>query len=354
MKKNKSFITICLLVFFLSCFFNNAQTEDRQGERQKIDFLRKIAKASREISYSASIHKEYFYNPDSVGVFEKRVVKIDENNMLQQFTFPESMSDVITIQKGDIYYHKQVDSDIVDVSVSSGETNVGAEISDDVYLLKRNYDFIFLRTEKFGDYVTDVVKVVSKYRDRDWLQMWVGAENGFIFRLERYDSNDIKIYQEYVENIVLNPEIDTKLFEISKENTASTSRRSDRAYFNNLADLRAIWKKTVLVPKFIPSGFILDRISTFEGPTSTGDRSKYIQLHYTDGLSRISLFQRVAKGEKQDMGVGIRFYDNRRIIRISETRNNVSLTLFSDLPEEMLLDLFKTLNRNDEEECESN
>ncbi|MFC1493514.1 hypothetical protein ACFL6O_06085 [candidate division KSB1 bacterium] len=349
MKTYKSFITILFIFSLLSGLFYFTDTEARQQvNNQKVDFLRKIAKASREISYSATIHKEYFYTQDSIGVYEKKVIKIDEGNMLQQFTYPERRTNTITIKKGDVYYHKRLNSDTVYVTISSGVTNVGSEISDDTYLLKRNYDFIFLRTEKIGKYVTDVVKVVSKYRDRDWLQMWVGPENGFIFRLERYDSEDKKVYQEYVEDVVLSPEINKELFEIGEGKIILESRRSDRKEYDNLADVETMWNKPLLVPKFTPSGFILERISTFKRRNNN-----YIQLDYTDGLSYISLFQREAKGEKRDLGIGSSFEANKRITRIIEIRNDVALTLFSDLPEDTLLSLFKSLMKKEDEEADS-
>ncbi len=353
MNKSRLLTTFLIAVVILTGLVPYSDAAAQQTKDRNVKFLRKIAKASREISYSAIIHKEYYYTPDSVGVYKKEVIKIDKDNMLQHFTYPEGMSRQVTIKKGDRFFHKQMDSDEIRMRYSYNETNVGEELSDDVYLMKRNYDFIFLRAEKIGNHVADVVKVISKYRDRDWLQIWVGSDNGFIFKLERYDSDDVKIYQEYVQNLVFNPEIDKKLFEIDQEKVSTEGNPSNREFYNNLADLKMIWKDEILIPKFIPSGFVLDRILTSEAENSRGKRSKYIQLHYTDGLSTISLFQRDAKGEKRDLNIGFRYWDNCRIVRILEAKNDVSLTMFSNLPEETVVELFKSLNRKYEEECES-
>ncbi|MFQ5629822.1 MAG: MucB/RseB C-terminal domain-containing protein, partial [bacterium] len=67
----------------------------------------------------------------------------------------------------------------------------------------------------------------------------------------------------------------------------SLRRRSSARKYHDMAALMSSYTETLLIPNKLPSGFTLQRIRAFQK-----ERKSFVHLHYGDGLSMISLFQR--------------------------------------------------------------
>ncbi len=328
--KNICLIYIAILAGILLEYPVVAQT----SQDSDLKFLEKISIASQELSFSALYYKEYFVQ-DSIRIYKKRIVKVDNNNIWEKYEYPARISNNIVITKDDVIITKHLDKDSVSAMRSSNRRE-SMFPSDNIALFRKNYKVKVLEEDVFNNIKVDVAKIYSRSRDRNWLKLWVDKKSGFIYQLERYDPDKNLLYREHVEELDFN--IDRSIFEVKEE---FKIREATRKSFESIADIYEQIDFSIMAPRFMPPGFVLDQIFLYfdeEGDPLT------VMFNYSDGLTSFSLFQEHSD-DKMDMEVGSRYTLNTKLYRIQAIKKNVHLRMYGDLPEDKMIDIFKTISR---------
>jgi len=328
------FTTRIQIAFFLFVSGLFATGDGIAQKDKNTQFLTKISRAYADLTYKAKVTKEGLDNGKIVRKYVDETVVLGSEKRWVRRIYPKGYySDKEILHIGNLYYVKVVGKDSVLVRFRRPVKGVLSN-ADDMMLLEKNYYINFLRTEKVQNRTADVVNIVSRYKDRSFIKIWVDKENGFIYRIEKYDRNNNKIYQVFTEDVVFNPKVEPGLFAITYTGNLPSERT--RKTYEGIPDLLQDLRKPVLVPKQIPPGFVLDKIIVQER-----NEEKIIQFYYKDGLTDLSFFQGPDTRKERKFGVTSRDIDGRIQGRI--VKDNVRLVLVGDLPKDTLYEIFQNI-----------
>lgn len=334
--KLQSRILVVILTLLFGIFLHEDTFAQRRSSRQTRinELLHKIASASDSISYEALTTYERF-TKDGVRRRQEKSVILGSYRGWWQNTIPEESSNRVVIFRDNLFYGIYLDKDSVGVPWRGSRG--GIIKAENIPVLKRNYSINFLPEEKIQNFLTDVVVMSPINKDRSKIKIWVDKKTGFIFRYEKYDKENNKIYQWFTENVIFNPDIDESLFDVEYSGTIPSA--PNRKEYESILEIAQELNMPLVVPQVFPSGFLLSK-------KSVGYREEQPTVHfyYTDGLWSFSLFQ--TKDEKKESEMNIRKW-NDRIYRISAIKNNLYYMFWGedlgDIDRETIIQSFNSI-----------
>ncbi|MFC1729251.1 sigma-E factor regulatory protein RseB domain-containing protein [candidate division KSB1 bacterium] len=337
-------IKICRLLILIDAavllFFSTALV----SQEQKHDlFFEKISKAYAHLPYQATLTFQRIEEDNITSRYAERTIVLGPEKRWYRILLPERYEDRDYVHIGDFIYTRFVDSDSIRVQRRSPFTGIfsNANEADEIVLLKSNYSIKFIREEKVEGRLADVVKISPRLRDRSSIKIWVDRDNGFIYRLEKFDIDHNKLYQACAEEVAFNPDVDESLFDVRY--TGELPSAAERETYDSIAELMQDIKTPLMVLRQTPPGFILDKIIATHRPNKTS-----VQFYYKDGLTALSFFQHFSEDEKEDMKILWKLLDGSKQFRA--TIDHVTCTLQSDLPEDTMKALFDSLKLVKKEE----
>lgn len=309
--------------------------------------LTKISSAYTSLTYKATItFEEYRDGKLKNKYIDETIIMSPEKRWvrrlfpLKAFKDDKYFANKEYVHVGNLYYEKVIGLDSVNVMFRRPAVGVLAN-ADDMVLLKKNYYIKTVNEEKIQNRIVNVVKIFPRPRDRSSLHIWVDKNNGFIFRIEKYDNDGNKIYIEYAENVEFNPTVDPGLFEVKYSGKLPRERKRD--IYMSFSDLLQDIHEPIYVPKQIPPGFVLDKISVRKY-----NKTNIIQFYYTDGLTDLSFFQSARNRKDQEFKVLRNLSDGKKQVRMIS--NKMEFRLVCDLPIDAMRQIFKNIEILKEEE----
>jgi len=318
--KLQSRIIVVILIVLFGVFLHEDTFAQRRSSKQvRIDeLLYKIASAFDSLSYEALTTYETF-TKSGVRRRQEKSITLGSDRGWWQTVMPEESSNRIVIFRDNLYYRIYVDKDSIGVPWRGSRS--GIFNTENIAILKKNYSINFLSEEKIQNYLTDVVKISPRNKDRSGIKIWVDKETGFIFRYEKYDKDNNKVYQRFTENVIFNPDVDESLFDV--EYSGSIPSAPNRKEYESIIEIAQELNMPLVTPQVTPSGFVLSE-------RSVGYRGKQPTVHfyYADGLWSFSLFQ--TKDKRKESEIHIEEDRNGRIASIRAIKNNIYYVLWGD------------------------
>jgi negative regulator of sigma E activity len=309
--------------------------------------LTKISSAYTDLTYKATITFEEFRDGKLKykSVDETIILSPEKRWVRRLYPLKRSKDENYFSNKeyvhiGNLYYEKVIGLDSIKVMFRRPAIGVLAN-ADDLVLLRKNYYIKTLNEEKIQNRIVNVVKIVPRSRDRSYLHLWVDKNNGFIFRIEKYDKDGNKIYIEFAENVEFNPTVDPGLFEVKYSGNLPRERKRD--IYKSFSDLLQDIHEPVYVPKQIPPGFVLDKIRVLKI-----NKTNRIQFYYKDGLTDLSFFQRARNRKDRGFNVEQNYSDGKK--QVSMIMNKMEFRLVCDLPIDAMKQIFKNIEILKDEE----
>jgi outer membrane lipoprotein-sorting protein len=155
-------------------------------------------------------------------------------------------------------------------------------------LLLENYRVKLGEPVELLDRRATEVRIEPRYEQRSRLNLWVDDDTGLVLKMEKYDLDGALSSRAEFKDLFfrLPAEVDLSAPADTAESKADVRQV---AVYPNIETFRSKSDFVFYIPEWLPKGFMLDRIRSIRKK----DREIYHFL-YTDGLSWVSLFERVA------------------------------------------------------------
>lgn len=335
-QKKIIFLTItlaCLFVFQI--FAVNVHAQDTQALLKKVFTLSNIPP----------------HHAVKVGTYLKQGKKLTQrfeqtffsgSRFKLHMTAPDSMKDDVFFADGkDITFYIPRHKLKMVSPLSKAEFSPTDMFGTNVILSKifQNYHISQTKKDTVSDIPCVVIKLQSKADAGMYRLLYVDPKSGLLLKDEHFQNG--KFYASYaLENVSLkvpaNADLDAKMgFAVGMPGSDSTDYKSlDAAKPNVPFD--------VLVPKFVPKGFFIDKVKVRKSLLG-----KEVVLFYTDGLTRFDITQRktglLNAIANKVLTIVEDFYVYSPVIKLEDDRDELQVILAGELPESTLKKILASL-----------
>jgi outer membrane lipoprotein-sorting protein len=343
MKKIR-FIFLTAVVFFL------ISPQNLFSQEERIKGL--IAKMSDETLRSSFQGEKYIFNFNSPkpniiryhvtripgGLEKKAIISLDTNKTLR----------IILKDSKNLWEYIPSQKKVIKTAVDPAEDRTYTLIKN-LDLVKENYSISIAGEDILvADRKSTLVEFVPKNEEkRPRYKLWIDQEKGIALRTEIYSPKNrltlLAFYSKIAFDIPQNKE--RFVLRVPK----STSLRAIKTGKDlELISLESLVDFKTMLPKYLPKGFVLTG-----GRVKTYKTSQEIHVHYSDGLSGVSLFENSSgklytKKHTPIKSVPIKNKNGNfyivGMIRILEWQTRgVTLALVGELPEEEFLKIARSI-----------
>ena len=240
---------------------------------------------------------------------------------------------------GESYAHRRI----------TGETGLELGLGfSSLDLLATNYELIIQGHDEFLSRPAVILTLQPNHPGRISKTAWVDESTGLVLRTEDRDGYGTLIEETFFSSITIDPEIQESVFR--------TDAWADRAIEENeviaCGTMQEVEEQAgfpLAAPVYMPAGFTLDRLRVIlyaNQPTA--------HFTYTDGLSKISVYQRVAArsdsaalawpGGTPDVQNDIQVWDRGAHSYILRSSDELRLfTLVSEISEDESINMIRSL-----------
>ena len=253
--------------------------------------LQKIMEAPRNVNYEGVLTiQKYTDEAEPLRNTHRIIHQKPDRNRIDRVD-PSTKDRIVVVQIDRDVYQRQVhgDSTYYTHRQLRGERSLDLGLGfSSLNLLDTNYDLAIEGKDTILARSTVKLSLQPKHPGRIIKTAWVDEATGLVLRTEDRDEYGNLIEVMYFSRITVNPGIDEALF--------ATDEWADQAVEENqviaCGTMKEVEKEAgfaLAAPVFMPAGFTLDRLRVIlyaNQPTA--------HFTFTDGLAKISLYQRVA------------------------------------------------------------
>ena len=336
MLKTKAFFAV-LLAGFLSCFYfsKNVHAQDTQALLKKVFTLKSIPP----------------HQAVKVGTYLKQGKKLTQkfnqvflsgSRFKLQMTEPSSMKDDVFFADGkDITFYIPRHKLKMVSPLSKAEFSPTDMFGANVILSKIFQNYTVSQTNKntVSGIPCVVIRLQSKADAGLYRLLSVDPKSGLLLKDERFQNG--KFYASYMlEKVSLkapgNAELEAKIgFAVGLPGSDSTD-------YNSVAAAKSHVSFPILVPKFVPKNFFLEKVKVRK--SLLGNE---VVLFYTDGLTRFDITQRKTGMLNALAGKVLSlvedFYVYSPTIKLEDDRDELQVILAGELPESTLKKILASL-----------
>jgi len=161
-----------------------------------------------------------------------------------------------------------------------------------IQLVQKNYYVKVGEEQRLVNRSTFIVNLRPRVAGRPRHSIWVDKESGLPLKTEIYSPEGQLARLSTYSKIDFAPNLTGEDFKLRIPNKADVREMEEKTNLE-LAAAERLFGEKVLIPTYLPSGFILRDIAvSFIGS------NRRLQLLYSDGLSSISVFQETGRGIK--------------------------------------------------------
>lgn len=284
MNRSMKKLNIVLSLIFFT-FFISPQSVFAQEKSVK-ELLKKITDAELRSSYQGERFIFNFYTPKP-NVIRYQIIRIRPGLEKKVLKTLDNKDERIILKDGKnlweyIPSEKRVIKRSVDPLADRAHT-----LFKNIDLLKKNYSIKIIDDDiKIADRKSTLVELAPKNNEkRVRYKIWIDKERGIGLKTEIYSPENRLITLSFYSKIDFTPLHDMNKFVLRvPKNTSLHAIKEKR----NLAmvSVESLVDFRVQLPKILPGGFVLAG-----GRVKTLKTTKELHVHYSDGLSGISLFE---------------------------------------------------------------
>lgn len=283
-------MSVC--IFLILCSLMSPRTGIAAADLDAI--LQMILDAPKTVNYEGILVHQWYREPsDSIRITQRVVHQRPDRDRIDLID-PSSMQKEVKIQiKGNVYQretrgdsthysHRRRQADnVVDLGLGFSSLDI----------LQTNYDLTVQADEMILNRRALKLAIQPRHPKRFSKTAWIDRETGLVLRTEYRDERGNLLEEVFFSRIMIDSAIDDALFSTE----AWTNRSVEEDKVVACGSIQEVQKEagfTLAAPVYIPAGFALDRLRVIRYSRAAGQPLLYFM--YTDGLARISLFQRIA------------------------------------------------------------
>ena len=209
--------------------------------------------------------------PDAEGRIREIIIRVD-HDIYRRTASGDSLS----------YSHRrQSNSNVLDMNLEFSSLD----------LLQTNYDLEIAGADRLLDRPVAVLAFKPRHPGRMTMTAWIDEETGLVMRTEERNEAGVLVEEVYLTEFEQDPRISPDLFD-TEEWTGKSVEINQVIACGSISEVQKEADFKLNAPVYIPPGFILQqrRVMQHHG-------QPLVHFMYSDGLSRISLFQRIASSE---------------------------------------------------------
>ncbi|KPJ62452.1 MAG: hypothetical protein AMS15_03975 [Planctomycetes bacterium DG_23] len=346
MKPERSLICLSVLIwgFLLTNTFPLRAEEIRKSPEEMLTFA---LESENNLSFKG-IRKFEGYSKDKVYRGKARVFHQAPDKWRLEFLEPELRKGEIFILDGSRYWHSPREKR---ESFSYRGLRPPME-TEDIELFISNYEVEMQGEEEIAGREALVLKCRGKYPGRPTLVLWVDKENFLRLKEKRLSPQGQEIYSAEFEEIDFAGLVSPQHFVPPSDE--KMQERRERKEELSLTQARTQLDFDILLPKNLPQGFELDRVRIMRWK----GRQAALHLVYTDGLTQVSLFERLWRetrppSEAKELlfkGKVVLVWEKAHFKILKLKEEEISITVISGIPQQELIDMITSLEKFQPEE----
>ena len=183
-----------------------------------------------------------------------------------------------------VVFHMSETSSLPD-SAGVGIDREGLDLSQDVSLIKENYDISLIGTGNLAGRQAHIIGLQPRYPGNPSRTIWVDREYPFVLRTEKYGPDGTMSSVSFYNCIEFFPVLSDSVFELDIPPHVA---KVELPVSGDLMSLERLEKKaefSIPVPGFVPPGYIIEG-----GMLSLYKAFPAVHIRLTDGLNTISYF----------------------------------------------------------------
>ena len=261
------------------------------------DTYQKIMDAPARVSYRATMTKQRFNAagdttryvqiithqrpdrdridiPDSDGRIREVIIRVDDDIYRRK------------AEKDSLFYshRRQSNSNLLDMNLEFSSLD----------LLQTNYELEITGTDRLLDRPVTVLAFKPRHPGRMTLTAWIDDDTGLVMRTEERNEAGALVEELFLTEFEKDPYIPPDLF-ATEEWTGKSVEINQVVACGSISEVQQVADFRLNAPVYIPPGFTLQqrRVIQHQG-------QPLVHFMYGDGLSRISLFQRIASTDEMN------------------------------------------------------
>ena len=255
----------------------------------------KIMEAPARVSYRATLTKQRFNAAGDTTRYVQRITHQRPDR--DRIDIPDSDGRIreVIIRVDDDIYRRKASGDSLFYShrrqSNSNLLDINLEFSN-LDLLQTNYELEISGTDRLLDRPMAVLAFKPRHPGRMTLTAWIDEETGLVMRTEERNEAGVLVEELFLTEFEKDPSIPPDLF-ATEEWTGKSVEINQVIACGSISEVQQEADFRLNAPVYVPSGFALQqrRVIQHHG-------QPLVHFMYSDGLSRISLFQRIASTDE--------------------------------------------------------
>ena len=255
----------------------------------------KIMEAPARVSYRATMTKQRFNAAGDTTRYVQRITHQRPDR--DRIDIPDSDGRIreVIIRVDDDIYRRKASGDSLFYShrrqSNSNLLDINLEFSS-LDLLQTNYELEISGTDRLLDRPVAVLAFKPRHPGRMTLTVWIDEETGLVMRTEERNGAGVLVEELFLTEFEKDPSIPPDLF-ATEEWTGKSVEINQVVACGSISEVQQEADFRLNAPVYVPSGFALQqrRVIQHHG-------QPLVHFMYSDGLSRISLFQRIASTDE--------------------------------------------------------
>ncbi len=255
----------------------------------------KIMEAPANVSYRATMTKQRFNAEGDTTRFVQKIIHQRPDRDRIDIPDPEGIIREVIIRVEDDIYRRKTTGDSLFYShrrqSNSNVLDMSLEFSS-LDLLQTNYELEITGSDQFLDRPVAVLAFKPRHPGRMTMTAWIDEETGLVLRTEERNEAGELVEELFLTEFEKDPHIAQDTFS-TVEWTGKSVEINQVIACGSISEVQREADFRLNAPVYIPPGFILQqrRVIQHHG-------QPVVHFMYSDGLSRMSLFQRVASSEE--------------------------------------------------------
>lgn len=278
-----------LLILALTCLLTAPSA--RAEEIAVSELLSKMGNSKVTVTFRGNKVVIYFQVPNP-NVSRVLVAKLIPNLGKTEILSSSGESTEVVIEDGK-YQWRYIPSHRLIIKRSlEGPDEARQKTEKNIQLVQKNYYVKVGEKQRLVNRTTFIINLQPRVAGRPRHSIWVDKESGLPLKTEVYSPEGRLARLSTYSKIDFAPNLSREDFKLQIPPKADIREVEEKANLE-LAAAERLFGEKVLIPAYLPSGFVLRDIAiSFIGS------NRRLQLLYSDGLSSISMFQETGRGIK--------------------------------------------------------
>lgn len=255
----------------------------------------KIMEAPARVSYRATMTKQRFNADGDTTRYVQKITHQRPDRDRIDIPGPEGRIREVIIRVDDDIYRRKASGDSLFYShrrqSNSNVLDMNLEFSG-LDLLQTNYELEITGADRLLDRPVAVLAFKPRHPGRMTMTAWIDEETGLVMRTEERNEAGVLVEELFLTEFEQDPQIAQDLF-ATEEWTGKSVEIKQVVACGSISEVQREADFRLNAPVYVPPGFTLQhrRVIQHHG-------RPLVHFMYSDGLSRISLFQRIASADE--------------------------------------------------------